>query len=67
VVAVTTVRAWSTSEVCLTWRPVFPPRVEYTLTEAGLVLRETVNVLCTWTRSHVGVISEARRRFDAAL
>ncbi|WUH95623.1 helix-turn-helix transcriptional regulator [Streptomyces sp. NBC_00433] len=45
--------------------PVVPPRVDYNLTEAGLVLRTTVNALCTWTRTHVDEIAAARERFDA--
>jgi DNA-binding HxlR family transcriptional regulator len=45
--------------------PIVPPRVDYSLTEAGLVLRATVNEMCTWTRRHLDHIVEARHRFDA--
>jgi DNA-binding HxlR family transcriptional regulator len=46
--------------------PVVPPRVEYRLTEAGQALRTTVNGMCTWTRTYLDPIEEARRRFDSA-
>jgi DNA-binding HxlR family transcriptional regulator len=45
--------------------PTVPPRVEYTLTEAGLALRVTVDGLCGWTRQYFGHIEASRRRFDA--
>ncbi|KIF78277.1 HxlR family transcriptional regulator [Streptomyces sp. 150FB] len=41
-----------------------PPRVEYSLTEAGRGLRDTVNEMCTWTRQHARHIEAARRHFD---
>jgi DNA-binding HxlR family transcriptional regulator len=41
-----------------------PPRVDYTLTEAGLRLQTTVNAMCVWTRRHLNDIDEARHRFD---
>ncbi|GAA1282550.1 HxlR family transcriptional regulator [Planotetraspora silvatica] len=44
--------------------PTVPPRVDYSLTDAGLVLRTTVNALCIWTRQHVDHIDQARQRFD---
>jgi DNA-binding HxlR family transcriptional regulator len=44
--------------------PAVPPRVDYSLTDAGLVLRTTVNAMCTWTRQYVDHIDQARRRFD---
>ncbi|MFD4574517.1 winged helix-turn-helix transcriptional regulator [Streptomyces sp. NPDC058417] len=43
--------------------PTVPPRVEYTLTEAGQALRVTIDGLCDWTQRHLGHIEEARRRF----
>jgi DNA-binding HxlR family transcriptional regulator len=44
--------------------PVVPPRVDYSLTEAGLVLRATINEMCTWTHRYLDHITEARHRFD---
>ncbi|MBM7169228.1 helix-turn-helix transcriptional regulator [Streptomyces sp. G44] len=45
--------------------PTVPPRVEYTLTEAGRGLRATVDAMCAWTHRHLGHIETSRRRFDA--
>ncbi|MEV4975096.1 winged helix-turn-helix transcriptional regulator [Streptomyces scopuliridis] len=45
--------------------PTVPPRVEYTLTEPGQGLRETVDGMCGWTRRHLGHIEASRHRFDA--
>ena len=45
--------------------PTVPPRVEYTLTEAGQALREVVDGMCAWTQRHLGDIETSRRRFDA--
>lgn len=45
--------------------PTVPPRVEYTLTEAGQALRATVDGMCGWTHQYFGHIEAARRRFDA--
>ncbi|GAA1115106.1 MULTISPECIES: winged helix-turn-helix transcriptional regulator [Streptomyces violaceusniger group] len=45
--------------------PTVPPRVEYTLTEAGRGLRATVDGMCDWTHAYLGHIEESRRRFDA--
>ncbi|MGW7693702.1 winged helix-turn-helix transcriptional regulator [Streptomyces asiaticus] len=45
--------------------PTVPPRVEYTLTEAGRALRATVDGMCDWTHAYLGHIEESRRRFDA--
>lgn len=45
--------------------PTVPPRVEYTLTEAGRALRATVDGMCGWTHEYLGHIEESRRRFDA--
>ena len=41
-----------------------PPRVDYTLTEAGRALRDTVNGICGWTGTYLDHIEQARRRFD---
>src|ERR671923_1709319 len=35
-----------------TVHPTVPPRVEYTLTEPGRALRETVHRLCDWTHQY---------------
>ncbi|MFD7914581.1 winged helix-turn-helix transcriptional regulator [Streptomyces sp. NPDC059752] len=48
-----------------TVHPVVPPRVEYTLTEPGRVLRVTIGGLCDWTHRFLGDIEASRRRFDA--
>ncbi|MFI9588336.1 winged helix-turn-helix transcriptional regulator [Streptomyces sp. NPDC052236] len=45
--------------------PTVPPRVEYTLTEAGQALRATVDGMCDWTHQYLGHIEDARHRFDA--
>lgn len=45
--------------------PTVPPRVEYTLTEAGRALRTAVDAICGWTQQYLGHIEEARRHFDA--
>ncbi|MDP9869786.1 MULTISPECIES: winged helix-turn-helix transcriptional regulator [Streptosporangium] len=45
--------------------PTVPPRVEYTLTEAGRALRGTVHGMCDWTHRYLGHIEASRRRFDA--
>ncbi|MFD7787135.1 winged helix-turn-helix transcriptional regulator [Streptomyces nojiriensis] len=47
-----------------TVHPVVPPRVEYTLTEPGRVLRVTIDGLCDWTHRFLGDIEASRRRFD---
>ncbi|WP_449064232.1 winged helix-turn-helix transcriptional regulator [Planomonospora algeriensis] len=44
--------------------PTVPPRVEYTLTEAGRALQKTVDGMCDWTRRYLGHIEESRRRFE---
>ncbi|MFD3328715.1 winged helix-turn-helix transcriptional regulator [Streptomyces sp. NPDC058701] len=45
--------------------PTVPPRVEYTLTEPGRALRETVHRMCDWTHRYLGHIEAARRGFGA--
>ncbi|MFF4500184.1 winged helix-turn-helix transcriptional regulator [Streptomyces sp. NPDC001401] len=44
--------------------PTVPPRVEYTLTEAGQGLLATVDGMCVWTYRYFQRIEAARRRFD---
>ncbi|MFC9652219.1 MULTISPECIES: winged helix-turn-helix transcriptional regulator [unclassified Streptomyces] len=48
-----------------TVHPTVPPRVEYTLTEPGRALRETVGGMCDWTHRYLGHIESSRDRFDA--
>ncbi|SDS84838.1 winged helix-turn-helix transcriptional regulator [Actinoplanes derwentensis] len=40
-----------------------PPRVEYTLTEAGQALRTVVDGMCGWTQHYLSHIETARRDF----
>ncbi|MCC3653348.1 helix-turn-helix transcriptional regulator [Streptomyces sp. S07_1.15] len=51
--------------VSRTVHPTVPPRVEYTLTEAGTALRKTVDGLCDWTHRYLGHIEAARHRFGS--
>jgi DNA-binding HxlR family transcriptional regulator len=44
--------------------PTVPPRVEYTLTEAGQALRKTVDGMCDWTQRYLGHIEASRHSFD---
>ncbi|MEU4689874.1 helix-turn-helix domain-containing protein [Actinoplanes sp. NPDC023714] len=46
-----------------TVHPTIPPRVEYTLTDAGEGLRQVVDGMCGWTQRHLGHIEASRRRF----
>ncbi|MFE7572376.1 winged helix-turn-helix transcriptional regulator [Streptomyces sp. NPDC057539] len=48
-----------------TVHPTVPPRVEYTLTEPGRGLRQTVDGMCAWTHRYLGHIEASRHRFDA--
>ncbi|MFF4806390.1 winged helix-turn-helix transcriptional regulator [Streptomyces sp. NPDC002144] len=48
-----------------TVHPTVPPRVEYTLTEAGHGLRATVDGMCEWTYRYFRHIESARQRFEA--
>ncbi|WP_433832274.1 winged helix-turn-helix transcriptional regulator [Actinoplanes sp. CA-015351] len=43
--------------------PTIPPRVEYTLTEAGNALRTVVDGMCGWTQRYLGHIETSRSRF----
>ncbi|MFE4176116.1 winged helix-turn-helix transcriptional regulator [Streptomyces sp. NPDC056909] len=49
-----------------TVHPTVPPRVEYTLTDAGQALRHTVYGMCAWTRRYLEHIEESRDRFVRA-
>lgn len=44
--------------------PTVPPKVEYTLTEPGRALRETVDRMCEWTHRYLGHIENSRDRFE---
>jgi DNA-binding HxlR family transcriptional regulator len=44
--------------------PTIPPRVDYQLTQLGRSLREAVEPLGIWARSHVKHIARARAAFD---
>ena len=47
--------------------PSIPPRVDYTLTELGVSLREPVKALGEWAIAHIACIRAAQQRFDAKL
>ena len=46
--------------------PVYPARVEYSLTPVGESLLDTLRALLTWSVGHVEQIDAARRRYDEA-
>jgi DNA-binding HxlR family transcriptional regulator len=46
--------------------PTIPPRVEYTLTEAGEGLRGVVDGMCGWTQRYLSQIEASRRRSGAS-
>ena len=45
--------------------PTVPPRVDYTLTEAGTALRAVVDGMCGWTQRYLTHIEESRRAAGA--
>ncbi|MGW6914284.1 winged helix-turn-helix transcriptional regulator [Kitasatospora sp. NPDC054939] len=45
--------------------PEVPPRVEYTLTEAGQALSAAVAAMCDWSHRYLGDVEAARQRFTA--
>ena len=47
--------------------PTVPPRVEYTLTDAGRALQRTVDGICAWTLTYLAHIESARHEFDGAV
>ena len=49
-----------------TVHPTVPPSVEYSLTEAGVALREVVDGMCGWTQTFLKQIEASRARFDEA-
>ena len=46
--------------------PEIPPRVTYELTDSGKGLAEALSHVETWATEHLGTVSEARARYDAA-
>jgi len=50
-----------------TVHPTVPPSVEYSLTEAGVALREVVDGMCGWTQTFLKHIEASRTRFDDTL
>ena len=46
--------------------PSIPPRVDYTLTELGISLREPVKGLGDWAITHIDCIRAAQQAFDRA-
>ncbi|MFE1664500.1 winged helix-turn-helix transcriptional regulator [Microbacterium sp. P02] len=44
-----------------------PPRVEYTLTEAGQTLREPLKALERWSIDNFGQVAASRERYDETL
>ncbi|WAB82513.1 helix-turn-helix domain-containing protein [Microcella daejeonensis] len=51
--------------VTRTVHPTVPPKVEYALTGPGRELRATVDLLCSWTRTHLRHIDRSRQDFAA--
>jgi DNA-binding HxlR family transcriptional regulator len=47
--------------------PEVPVRVEYTLTEAGLTLREPLHALEEWSITHLGDVSASQEAYDCGL
>ena len=45
--------------------PTVPVTVEYSLTELGRTLSQTVSQLSRWAESHIGEIEAAQRRYDS--
>jgi DNA-binding HxlR family transcriptional regulator len=45
--------------------PVVPPKVEYTLTDLGSTLLESVRGLVSWAMEHRGQVAAARVEYDA--
>lgn len=41
-----------------------PVTVEYSLTELGRTLAQTVQALTIWAETHIGTVQEAQRRYD---
>ncbi|GAB7046336.1 helix-turn-helix domain-containing protein [Catenuloplanes indicus JCM 9534] len=51
--------------VTRTVHPTIPPRVDYTLTDAGDALRAVVDGMCDWTQRFISHIENSRTRYDA--
>lgn len=52
--------------VSRTVHPSVPPRVDYTLTELGATLLDSLTHLAGWATAHREEVIENRRRYDAA-
>jgi DNA-binding HxlR family transcriptional regulator len=50
--------------VTRTIHPTVPPRVDYSLTEAGDALRGVVDGMCGWTQTYLRQIESARHTYD---
>ncbi|GHG40542.1 MULTISPECIES: winged helix-turn-helix transcriptional regulator [Amycolatopsis] len=50
-----------------TVHPSVPPRVEYTLTELGATLLDSLTYLADWAATHRRQIAAHRRHYDASL
>jgi DNA-binding HxlR family transcriptional regulator len=46
--------------------PEVPPRVEYTLTDLGVSLHESILGLVQWSENHTTEIQQARTRYDGS-
>lgn len=44
--------------------PTVPVTVEYSLSELGRTLSQTVHQLTLWAEAHIGEVEEAQRRYD---
>ena len=44
--------------------PTVPVTVEYSLTELGRTLAQTVNQLTLWAEAHIGEVEAAQQRYD---
>lgn len=45
--------------------PEIPPRVEYSLTELGMTLRQLVRGMVKWSEAHLGEVDTARAAYDS--
>jgi DNA-binding HxlR family transcriptional regulator len=45
--------------------PIVPPRVDYSLTDLGCTLLQTIDALVRWTEEHQAEIASARSRYEA--
>ena len=52
--------------VSRTYYPTIPPKVEYSLTPTGESFQEPVRALGQWALDNLGVIDNAREKYDVA-